>query len=249
MIVDSSERRGTRSNRLTMEDEESRGSTQGKSRRGGRKKSSHNVLLDPLSLLPDPDDIDLVFDEDILMGGADEVELDEYELDGESSDDNVGSSSNSTTSSTANYNGSRLPPRGKSAGKKGMMSSSSVSSSSSSSHANYHSSGEKSGGSSTGGHHGGSAASPGSLDANRKRKSTSSARERNMRRLESNERERQRMHGLNDAFQVSSQDPDIILIHSFCFCDRIHYHYVSCVYHVCPILLCLLVGLQSSDVM
>ncbi|XP_015785645.1 probable WRKY transcription factor protein 1 [Tetranychus urticae] len=35
----------------------------------------------------------------------------------------------------------------------------------------------------------------------RRRKSTISARERNLRRLESNERERQRMHSLNDAFQ------------------------------------------------
>lgn len=35
----------------------------------------------------------------------------------------------------------------------------------------------------------------------RRRKSTVSARERNLRRLESNERERQRMHSLNDAFQ------------------------------------------------
>lgn len=35
----------------------------------------------------------------------------------------------------------------------------------------------------------------------RRRKSTTSARERNLRRLESNERERQRMHSLNDAFQ------------------------------------------------
>jgi len=36
-----------------------------------------------------------------------------------------------------------------------------------------------------------------------KRKQVLSARERNLRRLESNERERQRMHSLNDAFQVS----------------------------------------------
>ncbi|ODN05865.1 Protein dimmed [Orchesella cincta] len=35
----------------------------------------------------------------------------------------------------------------------------------------------------------------------RRRKTVMSARERNMRRLESNERERQRMHSLNDAFQ------------------------------------------------
>ncbi|CAG2159906.1 unnamed protein product [Oppiella nova] len=38
-------------------------------------------------------------------------------------------------------------------------------------------------------------------NATRKRKSAVSARERNLRRLESNERERMRMHSLNDAFQ------------------------------------------------
>lgn len=37
--------------------------------------------------------------------------------------------------------------------------------------------------------------------ANRRRKSGLSARERNLRRLESNERERMRMHSLNDAFE------------------------------------------------
>jgi hypothetical protein len=36
----------------------------------------------------------------------------------------------------------------------------------------------------------------------RRRKSGISARERNLRRLESNERERMRMHSLNDAFEV-----------------------------------------------
>lgn len=39
--------------------------------------------------------------------------------------------------------------------------------------------------------------------ATRKRKSGISARERNLRRLESNERERMRMHSLNDAFEVN----------------------------------------------
>jgi hypothetical protein len=39
-----------------------------------------------------------------------------------------------------------------------------------------------------------------------KRKQVLSSRERNLRRLESNERERQRMHSLNDAFQVSSRN-------------------------------------------
>lgn len=38
--------------------------------------------------------------------------------------------------------------------------------------------------------------------AGRKRKPALTARERNLRRLESNERERMRMHSLNDAFQV-----------------------------------------------
>lgn len=38
----------------------------------------------------------------------------------------------------------------------------------------------------------------------RRRKSGISARERNLRRLESNERERMRMHSLNDAFEVST---------------------------------------------
>ena len=37
----------------------------------------------------------------------------------------------------------------------------------------------------------------------RRRKSGISARERTLRRLESNERERMRMHSLNDAFEVS----------------------------------------------
>lgn len=38
----------------------------------------------------------------------------------------------------------------------------------------------------------------------RRRKGTLNAKERNLRRLESNERERMRMHSLNDAFQVTS---------------------------------------------
>lgn len=37
----------------------------------------------------------------------------------------------------------------------------------------------------------------------RRRKNAMNAKERNLRRLESNERERMRMHSLNDAFQVS----------------------------------------------
>ncbi|KYM76522.1 Class A basic helix-loop-helix protein 15 [Atta colombica] len=39
----------------------------------------------------------------------------------------------------------------------------------------------------------------------RRRKSGISARERNLRRLESNERERMRMHSLNDAFEIDFQ--------------------------------------------
>lgn len=38
----------------------------------------------------------------------------------------------------------------------------------------------------------------------RRRKGALNAKERNIRRLESNERERMRMHSLNDAFQVYS---------------------------------------------
>lgn len=38
----------------------------------------------------------------------------------------------------------------------------------------------------------------------RRRKGVLNAKERNLRRLESNERERMRMHSLNDAFQVMS---------------------------------------------
>lgn len=53
--------------------------------------------------------------------------------------------------------------------------------------------------------HGGSASSGGgsggSTQQARRRKSCISARERNLRRLESNERERMRMHSLNDAFE------------------------------------------------
>ncbi|GFX97171.1 protein dimmed [Trichonephila clavipes] len=41
-----------------------------------------------------------------------------------------------------------------------------------------------------------------SSGGNRRKRSTLSARERNLRRLESNERERMRMHSLNDAFQA-----------------------------------------------
>lgn len=45
----------------------------------------------------------------------------------------------------------------------------------------------------------------------RRRKSQLNAKERNLRRLESNERERMRMHSLNDAFQVYN----ISLQHNF----------------------------------
>lgn len=52
--------------------------------------------------------------------------------------------------------------------------------------------------------HGGSGSSGSSASsgtATRRRKTCISARERNLRRLESNERERMRMHSLNDAFE------------------------------------------------
>lgn len=39
-------------------------------------------------------------------------------------------------------------------------------------------------------------------NSTRRRKGVLNAKERNLRRLESNERERMRMHSLNDAFQV-----------------------------------------------
>jgi hypothetical protein len=41
-----------------------------------------------------------------------------------------------------------------------------------------------------------------SLSSVRRKKGSLNAKERNLRRLESNERERMRMHSLNDAFQV-----------------------------------------------
>lgn len=192
MIVHS-QRRRKRSNRIMGEEETLTIHTIPQSRRAGgnRKKSTHNLLHEDPLILPDPDEIeDLVFDEEILMGVGEDVELDEYDDGGESSDDNVGSSSNSTTSST-NYGNGNRPSRGsfgKTGGNGGTESAAT----------NYNSSGEKSGGSMTG--H--SSQSAGSHES-RKRKSASSARERNMRRLESNERERQRMHSLNDAFQVS----------------------------------------------
>lgn len=44
--------------------------------------------------------------------------------------------------------------------------------------------------------------SNGTPSSGRRRRTTLSARERNLRRLESNERERMRMHSLNDAFQA-----------------------------------------------
>ncbi|KAH8421139.1 hypothetical protein KR009_000140 [Drosophila setifemur] len=46
-----------------------------------------------------------------------------------------------------------------------------------------------------------SSSSNANTNANRRRKGTLNAKERNLRRLESNERERMRMHSLNDAFQ------------------------------------------------
>ena len=50
---------------------------------------------------------------------------------------------------------------------------------------------------------GGSGGGGGNMSSNsRRKKPCLSARERNVRRIESNERERLRMHGLNEAFQV-----------------------------------------------
>ena len=43
--------------------------------------------------------------------------------------------------------------------------------------------------------------------AGRRKKPSLSSRERNVRRIESNERERLRMHGLNEAFQVIHFNP------------------------------------------
>ena len=45
--------------------------------------------------------------------------------------------------------------------------------------------------------------SPSMMNGSRRKKPCLSARERNVRRIESNERERLRMHGLNEAFQVN----------------------------------------------
>lgn len=47
----------------------------------------------------------------------------------------------------------------------------------------------------------------------RRKKPCLSARERNVRRIESNERERLRMHGLNEAFQVSCKQKIFVLYH------------------------------------
>lgn len=44
------------------------------------------------------------------------------------------------------------------------------------------------------------------LSNGRRKKGVLSAKDRNLRRLESNERERMRMHSLNDAFQVRTGD-------------------------------------------
>lgn len=72
-------------------------------------------------------------------------------------------------------------------------------------HSSLNSSNSTSVGNSTGStHSNNSNSSGGSFNSNgpiRKRRSGISARERNLRRLESNERERMRMHSLNDAFE------------------------------------------------
>jgi hypothetical protein len=61
----------------------------------------------------------------------------------------------------------------------------------------------------------------------RRKKGALNAKERNLRRLESNERERMRMHSLNDAFQVSlvtvcffSYLDVFIMLMKFLFCKN-----------------------------
>lgn len=68
------------------------------------------------------------------------------------------------------------------------------------------------GGSSNGGGFGGGSTRQSSHGRNssasgqsRRKKGVFNAKERNLRRLESNERERMRMHSLNDAFQVKDE--------------------------------------------
>lgn len=51
----------------------------------------------------------------------------------------------------------------------------------------------------------------------RRKKGTLNAKERNLRRLESNERERMRMHSLNDAFQVSIDFFGLFFGYNYCF--------------------------------
>ena len=55
----------------------------------------------------------------------------------------------------------------------------------------------------------GGAAGGGGSGGGRRRKQCLSSRERNVRRIESNERERLRMHGLNEAFQVSNDSANV----------------------------------------
>ncbi|CAG2061811.1 unnamed protein product [Timema podura] len=71
----------------------------------------------------------------------------------------------------------------------------------------------------------------GGSGAARRRKPVLNARERNVRRLESNERERMRMHSLNDAFQVlallcQSHSHDVyVVLQPRCLCTVLSHNY------------------------
>nr|CAD7596789.1 unnamed protein product [Timema genevievae] len=71
----------------------------------------------------------------------------------------------------------------------------------------------------------------GGSGAARRRKPVLNARERNVRRLESNERERMRMHSLNDAFQVlallcKSHSHDVyVVLQPRCLCTVLSHNY------------------------
>lgn len=64
--------------------------------------------------------------------------------------------------------------------------------------------------------------SPSPSAISRRRKGALNAKERNLRRLESNERERMRMHSLNDAFQVSIQELILIICYNRFFIFVFH---------------------------
>lgn len=67
----------------------------------------------------------------------------------------------------------------------------------------------------------------------RRRKGVLNAKERNLRRLESNERERMRMHSLNDAFQVKSLLFILFIINFYLiYISTIHIH----IYSIIPLI-------------